>query len=174
MMLAERYTGQNVVGWWLSEKYDGCRAFWDGSCLRTRSWLPIAAPDWFTASLPKGRALDGELWAGRQTFQLMRILVQYQRADSNEWKMVKFMVFDAPNTDSVPFEVRQQTALSRVAGGFCELVPQRLIPSTAELHTEFSRVVKGGGEGLVLRRPGHFYEYGRTKAWLKVKPVGIT
>lgn len=173
MMLAERYTGQNVVGWWLSEKYDGCRAFWDGSCLRTRSWLPIAAPDWFTASLPKGKALDGELWAGRQTFQLMRVLVQFPRADSNEWKRVKFMVFDAPNTDSVPFEVRQQTATGRISGQFFQLAPQRLITSQDDLNAEFAQVVKNGGEGLMLRRPRHVYEYGRSRSWLKMKPAGV-
>ena len=173
-MFAERYIGQNVVGWWLSEKYDGCRAFWDGSCLRTRSWLPIAAPDWFTASLPKGKPLDGELWAGRQTFQLMRVLVQFKMAERNEWKQVKYMVFDAPNTDSVPYEARQQTAMSRVVGEHARLAPQRRIESTADLDQEFKRVVTGGGEGLVLRRPGHFYEYGRTASWLKMKLAGVS
>ncbi len=174
MMLAETYQGQNVVGWWLSEKYDGCRAFWDGSCFRTRSWLPIAAPEWFTASMPKGKALDGELWAGRQTFQLMRVLVQFPRADSNEWKRVKFMAFDAPNTDSVPFETRQLNASGRISGKFVQLAQQVRVESMLQLHTEFARVVKGGGEGLVLRRPGHFYEYGRSRSWLKVKPAGVS
>ena len=34
-------------------------------------------------------------------------------------------------------------------------------------------VVAQGGEGLMLRRPGHCYEYGRSNAWLKVKPAHV-
>ena len=55
-------------GWLVSEKLDGARAWWDGSRLRFRSGLHIAAPAWFLASLP-ALALDGELWAGRGTFE---------------------------------------------------------------------------------------------------------
>ena len=173
MMTAGRFQGQDVTGWWLSEKYDGCRAFWDGFCLRTRSWLPIAAPAWFVAGFPKGKALDGELWAGRGTFQLMRVLVQFDRASAGEWGIVKFMAFDAPNTDCVSFEDRQKTVASRVDGVRSFLAPQRRIASESDLAGEFRQVVNGGGEGLMLRRPGHFYEFGRSTSWLKMKPAGV-
>ena len=37
LLLAGRYhAGTGLHGWWVSEKYDGVRGFWDGSALRTR------------------------------------------------------------------------------------------------------------------------------------------
>lgn len=173
MMLAEKFIGQNVTGWWMSEKLDGCRAFWDGQCLRTRSWLRVDAPDWFTASLPKGKSLDGELWMGRQTFQKMRVLVQFPRASSDQWRRVKFMVFDAPNTDSVSFEDRQARARRRTRGEFCEMVAQSRAASVLDAYAAFRKVVQAGGEGLVLRKPGHFYDFGYSANWLKMKPAGV-
>lgn len=32
------------TGWWISEKYDGVRAHWDGKRLWTRGGNPISAP----------------------------------------------------------------------------------------------------------------------------------
>lgn len=81
----------DIVGWWMSEKLEGQRAFWDGGVTRGRAkasvpWAntdkdsryveePIStglwsryghvinAPDWFLDSLPNS-PLDGELYAG--------------------------------------------------------------------------------------------------------------
>jgi hypothetical protein len=53
-----------LTDYWVSEKYDGVRGFWDGRTLRTRGGERIAAPAWFTAGWP-ATPLDGELWAGR-------------------------------------------------------------------------------------------------------------
>src|SRR3954469_1471170 len=57
------------TGWWMSEKYDGLRGFWDGEKLWSRKGNAIVAPDLFLAELPKGVALDGELWIGRGKFE---------------------------------------------------------------------------------------------------------
>jgi ATP-dependent DNA ligase len=54
--------------YWVSEKYDGVRACWDGSQLLSRAGNVIHAPAWFTARLPT-TPLDGELWAGRGRFE---------------------------------------------------------------------------------------------------------
>ena len=61
LMLAEVYDDVDPSGFWISEKYDGVRAYWDGAQLLTRAGNRIAAPDWFIAPLPR-EALDGELW----------------------------------------------------------------------------------------------------------------
>src|SRR5262249_996536 len=49
------------TGWWMSEKLDGVRAYWDGEAFVSRLGNRFVAPDWFTADLPAD-TLDGELW----------------------------------------------------------------------------------------------------------------
>ena len=70
LMLADVYR-QGVVldDYWVSEKYDGVRGYWDGAALWTRGGERVVAPAWFTAPLPRV-PLDGELWAGRGRFAL--------------------------------------------------------------------------------------------------------
>ena len=61
LLLAGRYRpGIDLRDWWVSEKYDGVRAHWDGRQLRTRGGERIAAPPWFTAGWP-ALPMDGEL-----------------------------------------------------------------------------------------------------------------
>ena len=50
--------GRSPQGFWVSEKFDGVRAVWDGRVLRFRSGRLIAAPAWFMSALPRV-ALDG-------------------------------------------------------------------------------------------------------------------
>jgi DNA ligase-1 len=175
MMLAQKFTGkQDVSGWWLSEKYDGCRAFWDGANLRTReAWNVIECPPSLTASLPRGLALDGELWAGYGTFQQMRVLVQTNRPLDAGWQGVRFMVFDAPTTAAVGLESRWLAARELARGERVQFVEQHKVRDGAEALREMERIVRAGGEGVVLRRPGHCYSFGRSSCWLKVKPAGI-
>lgn len=47
---------------WMSEKYDGIRARWDGDKLHSREGTQIKAPKEFIDRLPKNVILDGELW----------------------------------------------------------------------------------------------------------------
>ena len=59
VMLAEVYRpGMPLDDYWISEKYDGIRGYWDGKQLWTRSGELIAAPRWFTEALP-AEPLDG-------------------------------------------------------------------------------------------------------------------
>src|SRR5690554_4407467 len=75
-MLADRYhEGIDPAPYWVSEKYDGVRARWDGRALMLRGGGVIAAPDWFTAALP-AETLDGELWMGRRSFDRLSGLVR--------------------------------------------------------------------------------------------------
>ena len=48
-------------GWWMSEKYDGVRLYWNGSKFYTRNGELVNAPPSITSQLPSV-ALDGELW----------------------------------------------------------------------------------------------------------------
>ena len=65
LQLANSYQQQDAVAdFWISEKLDGVRAFWDGHQLRSRSGQWIKLPEPLRKQLP-AFALDAELWAGR-------------------------------------------------------------------------------------------------------------
>jgi hypothetical protein len=104
LLLAERWDSvQDMTGWWMSEKLDGVRAYWDGKAFISRLGNPYHAPDWFTAGLPD-TPLDGELWSGRKLFQRTVSIVRRQDR-SDHWKEIRFLVFDGPAMDA-PFEDR--------------------------------------------------------------------
>ena len=68
LMLPNLYhPGVGLHDYWVSEKYDGVRGYWDGEKLLTRGGQRINAPAWFTSGWPT-TPFDGELWAGRGQF----------------------------------------------------------------------------------------------------------
>ena len=78
LLLAETWTPDaDVNGWWMSEKLDGVRAYWDGKQFFSRQGNRFYAPDWFLAGLPN-MPLDGELWLGRKAFQRTVSIVRRQ------------------------------------------------------------------------------------------------
>ncbi|MHB1952398.1 MAG: hypothetical protein ACYCOU_01500 [Sulfobacillus sp.] len=93
------------VGWWASEKFDGERAVWDGQQLRSRNGQAIAAPPWFLSLLPN-IPLDGELYLGKQSFQMTGLFRQ-KAPDLRAWLKVKYMVFDLFCLEGT-FEERQE------------------------------------------------------------------
>src|SRR6185503_14134833 len=62
VLLAESWDGAlDPKGWWMSEKLDGVRAYWDGKQMLSRQGNKLHAPDWFIDKLPD-HPLDGELF----------------------------------------------------------------------------------------------------------------
>jgi DNA ligase-1 len=168
VLLAHKWEGEDLTGWWLSEKLDGVRAWWDGERFVSRLGNAFIAPDWFTASLPK-HPLDGELWVARQKFQDCVSIVRRQDA-GDAWKQVKYLVFDAPHLD-LPFEGRVEyiNTLFSTHHPFAEAHTHVRCDGVDHLREELKRVEALGGEGLMLRRPGSKYEAGRSSTLLKVK-----
>ncbi|HKP04565.1 MAG TPA: DNA ligase [Chthoniobacterales bacterium] len=158
------------TGWWMSEKYDGLRAFWDGQKLWTRNGNLIHAPDYFLAELPRDIALDGELWIGHGKFEETASIVRSQTPD-DRWKRIHYMVFDAPRMKRT-FEQRMEFLRATVSEGnqFVRVVAQERCQGPAQLLAERDRVVREGGEGLMLRQPESLYEPRRSPTLLKVKP----
>jgi len=165
-MLAATFSGQDVSGWMMQEKFDGIRAVWDGETLWTREGHSIEAPAWWLASLPAGIALDGELWAGRGGFS--RVLSVYRRASATdgERRGLFFVAFDAPLH---PGAYSERRAFIGTVGVDCAATFD--CPCT-EQAVEFMRcVVADGGEGIVLRDPAARYAAGRrSRSILKMKP----
>jgi DNA ligase-1 len=172
LMLAEVYRpGMSLADYWVSEKYDGVRGYWDGRQLWTRGGEPVAAPAWFIASLPK-QPLDGELWAGRGRFAHAVSTVRSQTPNDVAWREMRFMVFDMP---AQPGDFTTRLAALRkllpiTDAPWVTLVPQERATTHAELQALLDKTVKMGGEGLVLHRGGSLYRGERNNDLLKVKP----
>jgi len=171
LLLADVWNSSvDPTGWWMSEKYDGLRGYWDGQTLWTRKGQVVHAPGYFLAELPRGFALDGELWIGRGKFEKTVSTVRAETPD-DRWKKVHFMVFDAPQAKGT-FEERMQVLRATLPEGnrFVRVVVQERCQGVRQLLAERDRVVKMGGEGLMLRQPESQYEPRRSPTLLKVKP----
>ena len=69
LLLAESWdNSSDLSGWWMSEKLDGVRAYWDGRQFLSRQGNLYHAPDWFIKGLPQV-PLDGELWIAEEVDQ---------------------------------------------------------------------------------------------------------
>jgi DNA ligase-1 len=156
-------------GWWLSEKLDGVRAYWDGKQFISRQGNLFHAPDWFCAGLPDV-PLDGELWLARKAFQRTVSIVRRQDK-SDHWMEVRYVVFDAPALDRA-FEARLEfvrECLRQNRPAHALQHEHTLCKGLEHLRQELARLEALGGEGLMLRRAGSRYEGGRSSTLLKVK-----
>ncbi|MGJ7496233.1 DNA ligase [Variovorax sp. RT4R15] len=172
LMLAEVYRrGMPLEGYWVSEKYDGVRGYWDGQQLWTRGGERVLAPAWFTAPLP-ATPLDGELWAGRGRFNLAVSTVRSQTPSDAAWREMRFMVFDLPAQPG-DFDTRL-TALKKLLpttqAPWVLPVAQQRATTHADLQALLDKTIKLGGEGLMLHRGGSLYRGERNADLLKFKP----
>src|SRR5947209_10326787 len=93
VLLAESWdSALDPTGWWLSEKLDGVRAYWDGQRFWSRNGNLYHAPDWFVAGLP-ALPLDGELSLGRKLLQRNTRIVRRQDR-TQHWEEVSHVFLD--------------------------------------------------------------------------------
>jgi len=157
----------DITGWWMSEKLDGVRAYWDGTRFLSRLGNVYHAPAWFTEGFPSF-PLDGELFVGRGQFQATVSIVR-RKNGGDLWKKVKYLVFDTPGFDK-PVEDR-----FRVVNKVVETMPygkavtQSLCKGNTHLTKALAMMDAAGAEGLMLRQPGSLYETSRSMTLLKVK-----
>lgn len=170
LMLANRYGGEPVSHYWISEKLDGVRGRWDGTRLYTRAGHPIATPKWFTAGWPPV-PMDGELWMGRGRFDETSALARTGDRTARGWTRTRFMVFDLPrHRGSFDVRVRHMQVLTRHAGvAWLQPVTQFRLASADQLDDLLRRTVAAGGEGLMLHRHDALYQSGRSEHLLKLK-----
>ncbi len=170
LLLAQAWDNStDLADWWMSEKLDGVRAYWDGQRFLSRLGNEYHAPEWFTAGLPNS-PLDGELWIDRKKFQRTVSIVRRQDK-SDHWREVRYLVFDAPDC-SGGFEERLRflkEGLRLEKMSHVLLHEHQRCQSIAHLQQELARVEALDGEGLMLRQPGSAYEVGRSSTLLKVK-----
>lgn len=130
LMLAHDYipTKHGIAGWYLSEKLDGQRCFWDGGVTRgmpksevpwanhdkddrfvkpprctglwTRYGNTIQAPAKWLNYLPS-MFLDGELFMGRHRRQELMSTIRKITPSHDAWEKVRYHVFDIPSMQGV-------------------------------------------------------------------------
>ena len=161
--------GINLNDYWLSEKLDGVRAYWDGKQLLSKQGNVYHAPDWFIADLP-GQPLDGELWIARNSFERLVSIVR-DKQPGDGWHEVRYMVFDMPVQDvSFTDRVAKLKILFKDRHSpYLQLVEQTRISSHAALMKRLDDLTHAGGEGLMLHKGDSYYLAGRSNDLLKVK-----
>ncbi|HEY1077633.1 MAG TPA: DNA ligase [Fontimonas sp.] len=171
LMLAQTYDGEtDIAAYWISEKLDGVRGYWDGQRLYSRGGQPIAAPAAFTAGWP-AVPMDGELWIGRGRFDETSGIVRRKDADPQQWRALRFMVFDLPAHPGRFGErlVELRRLVGRADSISLQAVEQFRLADAAALQARLMAIVAAGGEGLMLHRADAYYRQGRSDDLLKLK-----
>ena len=192
VLLAKNYSDDiDTDGWWASEKWDGYRAVWNGKSFVSRQGKNFDVPEFYKAIMPPNIALDGELWLGRGKFEkcgLLRQKIPNKHEEKLKWENkwlesnIKYEVFDILNIDE-PFEarmkllndiVKERNSCIKELGIKCspplEFTKQIKV-TRAEALQMAKDVITGGGEGIMLRKPGSFYEAKRSQTLYKIKEV---
>lgn len=161
--------GVTLEDYWVSEKLDGVRAYWDGQRFLSRNGNVYQAPDWFVAGFPNV-PLDGELWMGRQRFAELSGAVRKQIPVDRQWRDIQFHVFDLPASGLFHNRYERLKALVQKTGSrYLRLVEQKQATSHIRLMARLDELVAEGGEGLMLKRKDSRYKAGRSDDLLKVK-----
>lgn len=184
------------IGWFISEKYDGIRAIWDGEKFISRGQKVFTyVPKFFIELMPPGIALDGEIWIARNNFKEISGISSLKISKSRSqkeidkiWKgtsdknSVKYMVYDIPNSNQ-PFEIRMKLLeqivsdrtilwhdiLENVSECPIRFTKQTKIQNMEQLVNTYNILTKQGAEGVMLRAPNSPYETKRSKYLLKYK-----
>lgn len=170
LMLAESWNKlqNDPTDWWMSEKLDGIRCYWDGGSFYTRNDNKIDAPRWVVDQMPKDLVLDGELYCGRQRFDICMDIKS--NAGHEAWRGANYHVFDVLSVDK-PFEERVEMIIEIAKDvDFIVVVKHKKCRGREHLIRKMKCIVELGGEGIMLRKPGSKYEGKRSKTLLKCKP----
>lgn len=166
MMRGRDWNGESLKGRLLSEKFDGVCGLWDGHAMWTRSGERVELPEWFSLELPAVR-LEGEIWAGRGTFNAVSAAVRFGRIFAG----CVFRVFDSPDT----FGTRAQRMIhaARICEGSTIALPVETMICEGNKHAIrlMEDVKRGGGEGLMAHSARGNYKPGRSASILKIKKV---
>ena len=186
-------------GWIMSEKFDGyrCLFFYEEinekmtGVFISRNNKRFNAPECFLDCMPpynllKDKILDGELWAGRDNFQLMGT-VRKKKPVPEEWSNIQYQVYDITNINE-PF-VKRLKSLQKIVEFTqkshnikmksnkllmnCPLVfaKQTKITSEKMMKEYYNDIIQNEGEGIMMKHPNSLYENSRSSYMLKYKPA---
>lgn len=172
LLLAGIYNDSlDVRDYWVSEKLDGVRAYWNGKQLISRNGNVYPAPQWFIADFP-AIALDGELWLAREQFEKTLSIVSQQQADDTLWQQMTYYVFELPKgAGTFSQRIKQlERIIADQNSPYLKIVPQFRLANREALYKKLHDTVKEGGEGLMLHHQDALYSTGRNGDLLKLKP----
>lgn len=172
LLLAGIYSDSlDVRDYWVSEKLDGVRAYWNGKQLISRNGNVYPAPQWFIADFP-AIALDGELWLAREQFEKTLSIVSQQQADDTLWQQMTYYVFELPEgAGTFSQRIKQlERIIADQNSPYLKIVPQFRLANREALYKKLHDTVKEGGEGLMLHHQDALYSTGRNGDLLKLKP----
>ena len=168
LFLLDKYSEDiNVTSWYMSEKLDGVRAYWDGKHLISRGGNKFKVPSFFTKDFPDFE-LDGELWSKRADFDKISSIVRTVIPNSDwesKWSKLTYNIFEVPNANGNLIK-----RLSNIKeSNYLKLLNQIKIKNKTDLNIYLKEVEEKGGEGVVVRDGSLPYYTGRNKNALKVK-----
>jgi len=179
LLLAQKHENTDPTGWWMSEKLDGVRAYWNGKSLISRYGNEFYAPNYFLEPFQQAHlqnyTFDGELFTNRGKFDRTISIVKTQNMEKQlieRWNEVKYYIFDVPSLKDLPFEERMSKLndiFPRNKYPHIEVVEQTICESKNHLDQQLSQMKQSNGEGLMLRKPKSLYVYSRSSSLLKVK-----
>ena len=153
----------NVTSWYMSEKLDGVRAFWDGEKLISRSGKVFQTPRFFTKDFPK-HELDGELWTLRGDFSNVVSIVN-MKEEHDGWNQLSYNIFEMPQAKGTLLQRLSQVKETK----YIKIIKQIKVKDKQHLNDFLKSVEKKGGEGVVVRDGSLEYYTGRDNNALKVK-----
>ena len=171
MQHGRHWAGQNLAGWWATEKFRGARAYWDGASLWSRGGRRIDVPAAWACELPPGFALDCELWAGHGPAGGAAETHAGAVMRGAAWSPgLRLLAFDSPAV-AAPWIERHAAARALLRGPLVSAVEVWSLRGLRDAEAHFARVARAGGEGLMVRDPRDRSPYapGRTGALRKIK-----
>ncbi len=159
----------NITNWYMSEKLDGIRAYWNGKEFISKNGNKIYAPDWFIKDFPNFE-LDGELWSKRDDFENIQNIV-LDINPTSKWNEITYNIFEVPNTEG-NFDKRLEKIkswLDKNPNNFIKIIPQKICKNDSELNNYLKELIDKKAEGLIVKNPELDYFTGRSENILKVK-----
>lgn len=164
----------NISQYYVSEKLDGIRGYWDGKQLLTRQGNIIKSPTWFTQHWPP-LPIDGELWIGRGKFQSALSCTSKHKPEEEPhkscWSNLRFMMFDLPSYPGT-FEqrvIQMRSLISQHPSTYLAMIKQVQLKNNKALDDKMNLIISAQGEGLMLHLASAHYKVGRNSALMKLK-----
>jgi len=163
------YDEQDISGWYMSEKLDGIRGYWDGKNLYTKNGNLIHTPKGFTKNFPPFE-LDGELWSKRDDFENIQSIV-LDKTPSIRWKEITYNVFEVPNAkgDFLKRLEKAQIWFAKYPNKKVKIIEQIKCNSKEHLNRFLEKTINLKGEGVIIKDASKPYHLGRSSHVLKVK-----
>ncbi|WP_228712715.1 DNA ligase [Halarcobacter mediterraneus] len=158
-----------IKNWFMSEKLDGIRAYWNTKELLTRKGKKIHVPKEFLKNFPNFE-LDGELWTKRNDFENIQSIVM-DKTPSKDWKEITYNIFEVPKQKG-NFSQRLEIAkkwFERHHNKQVTIIPQIKVKDKEHLNRLLQEIISKKGEGLIVKNPNKSYHTGRSSHILKVK-----